>query len=111
LVRAPALPGAVFLPGGGTGRDEVCGTAFAAAAGPTRGGPEELCAALVSRHGAAGHFASPGHGGIPLDAVSLARGRGVLCRAGRSPGLCKPPGPPHRRATRGPPPRARRAPP
>src|SRR5262249_17278958 len=29
LVSATELPGAVFLPGGGTGRDEVCGTAFA----------------------------------------------------------------------------------
>jgi hypothetical protein len=98
LVSAADLPGVVFL-WGGTGRDEVCGTVFAAAAGPTRGGPEELCAAQVSRQGAAGHFASPGYGGIPLDAAALARGRGVLCRAGRSLVLCNPLGQQHRVAT------------
>jgi hypothetical protein len=99
LVSATDQPGVVLLPGGGAGRDEVCGTMFAAAAGPTRGGPEELCAALVARHGAAGHFASPGHGGIPLDAAVLTRGRGVLCRAGRSLVLCNPLGQQHRVAT------------
>ncbi len=99
LVSAGDLPGVVFLAGGGTGRDEVCGTVFAAAAGPLRGGPEELCGALVTRHGAAGHFASPGHGGIPFTGVSLARGRGVLCRAGRSLVLCNALGQQHRIAT------------
>jgi hypothetical protein len=99
LVSTAELPGVVFLPGGSAGQDEVCGTVFAAAAEPSRGGPEELCAALVSRRGAAGHFASPGPGGIPLDAVALARGRGVLCRAGRSLVLCNPLGQQRRVAT------------
>jgi hypothetical protein len=99
LVSAADQPGVVLLPGGGAGRDQVCGTVFAAAAGPTCGGPEELCAALVARHGAAGQFASPGPGGIPLGIASPARGRGVLCRAGRSLTLCNPLGQQHRIAT------------
>jgi hypothetical protein len=58
-----------------------------------------LCAALVSRSGAAGHFACPGAGGIPVDEVALARGRGVLCRAGRTLTLCNPLGQQYRLAT------------
>jgi hypothetical protein len=99
LVSGGELPGVAFLPGGGTGKDEVCGTVFAAAAGALPGGPDELCAALVSPQGAAGHFACPGQGGIPLADVALGRGRGVLCRAGRSLLLCNPLGQLHRLAT------------
>ena len=99
LVSGSELPGVVFLPGGGAASEEVCGTVFAAAVGALRGGPEELCAALVSPHGAAGHFACPGHGCTPLADVTVGRGRGVLCRAGRSLMLCNPLGQVRRLAT------------
>jgi hypothetical protein len=84
LVRAGETPGVVFLAGvgGGTGRDEACGSVFVAAGG--RGSVDELCTAVITRQGNAGLAGPAGHGCTPLDEVVLGRGRGLLGRAGRS---------------------------
>lgn len=97
LIQTDEMPGVVFVPGGGEGEDEACGSvAVAAAAGAER--VEELCSVLVSRRGALNQ-ATHANAGVPLDAVTLAGRAQVLSRAGRRLVLCDLVGQPRRVVT------------
>lgn len=101
LVTGGETPGVVFLAGAGgaaTSRDGACGTVFVATRAGA-GGPEELCAAVVSRQGEPAPAAHTGHGCVPLDEAAPGRGRSLLGRTGRSLILLNAQGEAHRVAT------------